>query len=113
MVGAPDETTRKRIFEIHTKKMPLSSDVDLNELAKNSDGYAGADIANVCREAAISALRKDMKAEKVATLDFDNAMAKVRPSITKDIEESYSKLKEQFTKATAKQMKEDRPSYFM
>jgi len=113
MVGAPDTKTREKIFEIHTKGMPLAPDVDLKELSKLSEGYAGADIENVCREAAISALRKDMNSQKVATKDFEEAMQKVRPSITKEIEDSYRALKEMFTKAQGKEMKTKKPDYFM
>ncbi len=113
MVGAPDEKTRLKIFEIHTKSMPLSKHVDLKELATKTEGYAGADIESVCREAAIIALRRDFKAKEINVKDFEEALQKVRPSITKDIEESYAALKEKFTKATGKEMKESKPDYFM
>jgi transitional endoplasmic reticulum ATPase len=113
MVGAPDEKTREKVFEIHTKGMPLSKDVNIKELAKKTDGYAGADIASICREAAINALRRDMKSKDISGKDFDAALNKVRPSITKEIEESYKQLKDMFTKARAKEMKESKPSYFM
>ncbi|MBI5880943.1 CDC48 family AAA ATPase [archaeon] len=113
LVGAPDEKTREKIFEIHAKDMPLSKDVNLKELAKKTEGYAGADIASLCREAAIIALRKDMGAKEVSKKNFDEALEKVRASITKEIDESYKILKDQFTKARAKEMKEAKPSYFM
>ncbi|MBN1544691.1 CDC48 family AAA ATPase, partial [Candidatus Woesearchaeota archaeon] len=113
MVGAPDEKTREKVFEIHTKNMPLTKDVNIKELAKKTEGYAGADIASLCREAAIIALRKDMKSEHVSKKDFEEALDKVRPSITKEIEDSYKTLKDMFTKARAKEMKEAKPSYFM
>jgi transitional endoplasmic reticulum ATPase len=113
LVGAPDEKTREKILEIHTKSMPLSKDVNIKELAKKTEGYAGADIASLCRESAIIALRKDMTAKEVGKKDFDEALLKVRASITKEIEDSYKMLKDQFTRARAKEMKEARPSYFM
>ncbi|MBW2972005.1 CDC48 family AAA ATPase, partial [Candidatus Woesearchaeota archaeon] len=113
MVGAPDEKTREKIFQLHAKDMPLARNVDLKELAKKTEGYAGADIASICREAAINALRKDMKSKEVMVKDFEAAVDKVRPSITKEIEDSYRSLKELFTKARAKEMKEAKPSYFM
>ncbi|MBU2561681.1 MAG: CDC48 family AAA ATPase [Nanoarchaeota archaeon] len=113
MAGAPDEKTREKIFEIHTKNMPLTKDVNIKELTKKTEGYSGADIASLCREAAIIALRKDMKSEHVSKKDFEEALDKVRPSITKEIEDSYKTLKEMFTKARAKEMKEAKPSYFM
>jgi transitional endoplasmic reticulum ATPase len=98
-------------------------DINVNELngkelliyylASKTEGYAGADIASLCREAAIIALRKDMSAKEVGKKNFDEALDKVRPSITKEIDESYKILKDQFTKARAKEMKEAKPSYFM
>ena len=113
MVGAPDEKTREKIFEIHTEGMPLSKHVDLKELAMKTEGYAGADIESLCREAAIIALRKDMKSKEISVKAFEEALEKVRPSITRDIEEAYRTLKEKFTKATGKEMKESKPDYFM
>jgi len=113
LVGNPDAKTREKIFELHTKNMPIAKDVNLKELAKKTEGYAGADIASLCREAAINSLRKDMAAKDVKATDFDEAMKRVRPSITKEIEDSYKALKDQFTTARAKEMKDTKPSYFM
>jgi transitional endoplasmic reticulum ATPase len=113
MVGAPDEKTREKILELHTKGMPLTKDVNLKEIAKKTEGYAGADMASLCREAAIIALRKDIKAKEVTKKNFDDALDVVRPSVTKEIEDTYKALKDQFTKARAKEMKESKPSYFM
>ena len=113
LVGSPDEKTRAKIFEIHTKSMPLARDVKLAELAAQTEGYAGADIESLCREAAIIALRKDMKAKEIKAKDFEAAMQKVRPSVTKEIEKAYEDLKEQFKRATAKEMKESKPDYFL
>ncbi|MFH1063841.1 MAG: CDC48 family AAA ATPase [Candidatus Woesearchaeota archaeon] len=113
MVGSPGEASREKIFMIHSKNMPLAPDVDIKELAKKTEGYAGADIESICREAAIVALRKNMDAKEVTKKDFDKAFERVRPSITKEIEDSYKSLKEQFTKARGNEMKDSRPSYFM
>jgi transitional endoplasmic reticulum ATPase len=113
LVGTPGEKTREKIFEIHTKGIPLKKDVNIKELAAKTEGYAGADIESLCREAAINALRSDMESKEVGSKDFEEALNKVRPSITKDIEESYKGLKEKFTKARAKEMQESKPDYFM
>ena len=59
-VDTPSEEARLAIFEVHTKDMPLANDVDLKKLAKMTDGYVGADIEAVCREAAMLTLRNDM-----------------------------------------------------
>ena len=57
-MGAPNETARHEIFEIHTRDRPLADDVDLAELAARTDGYVGADIESICREAATNAVRE-------------------------------------------------------
>jgi SpoVK/Ycf46/Vps4 family AAA+-type ATPase/intein/homing endonuclease len=113
LVGAPGEETREKIFELHTKGMPLAKEVNLKELAKKTEGYVGADIQSLCREAAVAALRENMKAEEVKMKHFEKAFETVRPSATKEIEQEYEKLKEFFTKARAKEMKSEKPDYFM
>eukprot|EP00124_Ichthyophonus_hoferi_P001530 Ihof_evm15s81 gene=Ihof_evmTU15s81 len=59
-VPPPDHAARLAIFKVHTKKTPLASDIDLCLLADQTELYSGADIENVCREAAIHALRRDL-----------------------------------------------------
>jgi transitional endoplasmic reticulum ATPase len=56
-VGIPDTDARRQIFDVHTADRPLAADVDLTELAARTDGYVGADIEAVCREAAMLAVR--------------------------------------------------------
>ncbi|MFT4304995.1 MAG: CDC48 family AAA ATPase [Candidatus Woesearchaeota archaeon] len=112
LTPGPDEKSRYEIFKVHTKEMPLSKEVDLKELAKKSQNYVGADIESVCREAAIFALREDMKAKEVKLKHFEEALEKVPPSLSKEIEESYKQLKNHFSSAKAKQMQEEKPGYF-
>ena len=107
----PDKKSRTEIFSLHTKTMPLKN-VDVTELAEKTEGYVGADIEAICREAAILALRENMSAQEVTTQHFDNALKKVRPSVTKDIEQEYEKLQNEFRAARAKAMKEEKPVYF-
>ncbi|MFB6206951.1 MAG: AAA family ATPase, partial [Haloglomus sp.] len=61
-VAEPDETARREIFGIHTRDRPLADDVDLDELADRTEGWAGADIEAVCREAAQLAVREYVRA---------------------------------------------------
>jgi len=107
---APDKKTREEIFKVHTKGMPLK-DVKIDELAEKTEGYAGSDIEAICREAAIFALRKNIKADKIGMNCFEKALKKVRPSITKDIEKAYEDIRDHFSSARAKEMKEEKPSY--
>jgi transitional endoplasmic reticulum ATPase len=110
LTPSPDKKTRQKIFEVHTKGMPLKG-VNLDILSEKTDGYVGADIEAVCREAAIIALREDIKAKEVAMKHFNDALKEVRSSVTKDVEKAYEEMKGQFKQARAKQMKEERPAY--
>ena len=78
-VDTPDEESRLAIFKVHTKDMPLAKDVKLSRLAKNTEGYVGADIEAVCREAAMLTLREDINSETVSMKFFEKAMEKVKP----------------------------------
>ncbi len=78
-VDTPDEEARLEIFKVHTKDMPLAKDVKLSKLAKKSEGYVGADIEAVCREAAMLTLRDNLDAKEVSADFFNQAMDKVKP----------------------------------
>jgi len=80
-VPPPDKKARLEIFKIHTKNMPLAEDVNLETLAEMTEGYVGADIEALCREAALTALREDINAEKVYLKHFKEAMRKIKPSL--------------------------------
>ena len=112
LVPAPDEAARKQVFEVHTKRMPLAKDVDFDTLVTKTQGYVGADIESICREAAILALREDMKAKSVHMRHFEQALDKVRPSVNEDVEKAYEELQKTFRRARAEEMKENRPSYY-
>ncbi|NIM44465.1 MAG: CDC48 family AAA ATPase [Nitrososphaeria archaeon] len=93
-VPEPDKDARQDIFKIHAKEMPLSEDVDLGALAGMTKGYSGADIESVCREAALIKLRRDIRSEEVTFTDFQQALQKVQPSITSDMQKWYQRFKE-------------------
>jgi SpoVK/Ycf46/Vps4 family AAA+-type ATPase/intein/homing endonuclease len=96
-VPAPDEKTRLEIFKVHTREMPLKG-VSLDKLAKETEGYSGADIEALCREAAMFALREDMKAKEITMKNFEKALKKIKPSITEDITAKYQKAVEDLKK---------------
>ncbi|WP_407453782.1 CDC48 family AAA ATPase [Methanobrevibacter sp.] len=83
-VDTPSEEARIAIFEVHTKNMPLADDVNLKKLAKLTDGYVGADIEAVCREAAMLTLRNDMEASEIPNKYFKEAIEKVKPANNAD-----------------------------
>jgi len=94
-VPEPDEKSRLQIFKIYTKNMPLAKDVDLTQLATATKYYSGADIEALCREAAMHALRKDVNAKEVTMADFQEAMKRIGPSITPDMEKWYKSFMQQ------------------
>ena len=83
-VKEPDEEARLSIFKVHTKDMPLADDVNLKKLAKNTEGYVGADIEAVCREAAMLTLRNDLEATEIPYKYFKEAIDKVKPGNQQD-----------------------------
>jgi cell division protease FtsH len=75
VLDRPDLKARIAIFKVHTKGMPLSPDMDLQTLAAQTPGFAGAEIANVCNEASLLASRKDK--ERIEMTDFQEAIERV------------------------------------
>ena len=89
-VQPPDEKSRLDIIKILTDGMPLASDISLNEIAVSTQNYTGADLASLCREAAVNAMQRDSL--KISSNDFAIGLKRVRPSITKDISKWYSDI---------------------
>lgn len=81
VVDKPDMKGREAIFKVHTANIKLASDVDLKRLAAQTPGFAGAEIANVCNEAAILAVRKNRDA--VTMEDFEAAIERVIAGLEK------------------------------
>jgi len=75
VVNRPDVRGRGEILKVHTKKVPVSSDVDLDRIARGTPGFSGADLENLVNEAALWAARLDKKS--VDQIDFENAKDKV------------------------------------
>ncbi|MGV8142727.1 MAG: CDC48 family AAA ATPase [Candidatus Pacearchaeota archaeon] len=99
-LGIPDINTREKIFEVHTKKMPIAKDVPISEYAKKTEGWTGADIEAVCRNAGIIAIKrqyvkkdKEKSAIVITKQDFDTALDSISKTINKplNIETSIEK----------------------
>tara|TARA_Y100000310_G_scaffold137447_1_gene136358 strand:+ start:49587 stop:51878 length:2292 start_codon:yes stop_codon:yes gene_type:complete len=112
LTSVPDEPGRQKIFEIYLEKMATAEDVDPLKLAKKTQGYVGSDIEGVCREAAMVALRENKEAKEVKMDHFLKALDVVQASVDKDVEETYKKIQEYFSTARAKEIKEEKVSYF-
>ncbi len=112
-VPPPDKKARLEILRIHTRKMPLADDVDLELLAIKTEGYSGADLAALVREAAMLALREDINATKVHMRHFLKALETIKPSITPEMvrfyEEWYQKARQQLP---GSKLIQERPSIY-
>ncbi len=93
-VPPPDEASIKEILKIHTAEMPLGK-FDLSSFANTLNGYTGADIEAVCREAALIAMRAGRKS--ISSKHFDEAVNRVRPTVTPDMMQYYEKLQDMLT----------------
>ena len=100
-VPTPDERTRLQVLKIHTKGMPLEKDVNLEELARKTMGYSGADLQAICREAGMIALRHNIEAKGISLKDFEDAIEKVKPSLSADMENAYLGFAKRFRKERA------------
>ncbi len=99
-IGVPDQTGRREILQIHTRSMPLAGDVDLDQIARSTHGFVGADLEALAREAAMRALRRilpqldgtvaeippdDLQALTVAMEDFSHAAGEIEPSALREV----------------------------
>jgi len=93
-VPPPDRAARLEILKVHTRKVPLANDVDLEKIAELTEGYSGADLEALVREAALTALREDMNAKYVKMRHFLVAMDRISPSLSPEIIRFYEQWKE-------------------
>jgi len=114
-VPVPDGDARRAIFEVHTRNKPLADDVDLDALAHDTEGYVGADIEAVCREASMAATRefigtvsaeeapKSVGNVRITAEHFEQALEEVTPSVDEDVRRRYEEIEEQFRKPETEQ----------
>jgi transitional endoplasmic reticulum ATPase len=110
-VPVPDEEARRAILEVHTREKPLADDVDLETLARRTEGYVGADLEAVAREAALAATREFIRSMDDATVEnvegsvgnvritmdhFEDAMEEVNASVTEETRQRYDDIEERF-----------------
>ncbi|MEM3350405.1 MAG: AAA family ATPase [Saccharolobus sp.] len=104
-LGSPDKAARKQILEIHCRGKPLANDVDFDKIAEMTERYSGADLANLCQEAArkvaAEAIEKGVD-RKIMMNDFIELIKKYKPSITLQMIEDYEKFRLDFERSVRK-----------
>ncbi|WP_435074136.1 CDC48 family AAA ATPase [Halorubrum sp. HHNYT27] len=110
-VPVPDEEARRKILEVHTRNKPLADDVDLDVLARRTEGYVGADIEAVAREASMNASREFIGSVareeigesvgnvRVTMAHFEDALDEVNPSVTPETRERYEEIEKRFRRS--------------
>jgi transitional endoplasmic reticulum ATPase len=93
-VAVPDQAGRRHILGIHTKKMPLAEDVDLDSLAARTDRFTGADLEDLVRRSGLFALRNSLEAVQVTMSDFEKGLEETRASVTPEMEKDYEKIQD-------------------
>lgn len=110
-VPPPDVDARLEIFKVHTRDMPLADDVSLEKLADDTEGFSGADIEGLVREAAMAAVRGDWKAKPVEMKHFKEAMNEVRPSMSPDDVKRFLELADMVKKRQPQKSSDILPGY--
>jgi len=99
-VEAPDYEARLKILKVHSKNMPLDDDVSLKRIAQITEGYSGADLENVCREAGMEAIREKMiKLETIENRHFEFALSKIKSTLPREIIERYENMAKEITES--------------
>ncbi len=91
LIGKPNAKARESILKVHTRRMPLQ-DVDLHEIASRTDGYVGADLAALCREAGLTAYREDHDSDRILMRHFESALDRIPPSVDENTFRNYDKM---------------------
>jgi len=110
-VPVPDEEARRAILRVHTQHKPLSDDVDLDEIASRTEGYVGADLEALAREASMNATREFINTVapedadesvgnvRVTMKHFEAALGEVAPSVTDETREQYAEIEKRFRRS--------------
>jgi len=96
LADIPDAESREKIFEVHLKNTPLDKNVKIKELVSLTEGFVGADVESLVREAALNALRLNSEASVVTKKNFNEALEKVKPSVSTETAQKYRKIEEHY-----------------
>ena len=104
-IPAPDAASRLKILEVHTKQMPLRKDVSIEDLSQKTEGYVGADLENLCREAGMMAYRENPEASEVSQQNFIDALKNIKPSVDEEVIKFYKNLAQTIGKGVKEKKK--------
>jgi len=99
-IPIPDEEARRKIFEVHTQKMPISKDVNIDDLVEKTDSFVGADIEYVCRGAGLKAIKEGSK--KVRMEHFEESLLETNPSVDDEVIEMYEGWEKEMERSVRK-----------
>jgi len=111
LINAPEEQGRSNILKIHTKNMPLAKEVNIKDISKKAIGYTGADLEALTREAAMLALRESAEAKEVKKKHFEEALKKIKPSVSQPTIEIYKKIEDNFLRSAKAAVPQSGTSY--
>ena len=94
-VKLPDAETRHEIFTIKLAKIPCADDVNINKLVDRTEGYSGAEIEALCKEAALKALEDSFEVQEISALYFEKALDIVKPRTSPELLQLYSDYEKQ------------------
>lgn len=106
-VMPPTKEERLAILKVHTKNMPLAKEISLTTLSDKTEGFTGADIEAICREAGMLALRDDIEAKEVKKKHFEQAMRKFGPSVTEHDVRVYNEIETNYLRSARAALKQD------
>jgi hypothetical protein len=98
-IPAPSYVGRREIFNIHLKNKPVSKQLNIEHLAKSTEGFSGADIENLVKEAAILAMKRSIRTKHGTTItnsDFLQIIPRIKPSLTREMKSEYDRLQADF-----------------
>ena len=107
LIEPPDDLAREKIFKVHLKNVPIEKDVDIKEMANLTEGFVGADIEVICREAALNALRESIDSKIVTKKHFLEAIEKTRASVSKELVDYYRRMGEKLASGIAKRKSQE------
>ncbi|WP_148414410.1 CDC48 family AAA ATPase [Haloferax sp. KTX1] len=117
-VPVPDEDARRAILDVHTRNKPLADDVNLDKIASKTDGYVGADLEALAREASMNASREFIRSVekedigesvgnvRVTMEHFEDALDEIGASVTDDVRRRYEEIEERFQKSEVERDRE-------